>query len=134
MNALPAQSSQEHLKAVCYKCSYVGRADGSCCPECSFPLIFEPEKTPAGGTRLEDIFARTSVHIGAPPLPGVDAEPRKAQLLAEARKRRATRRATTPSPAAQAKKSRRHALKVALVCLSAVAAGVAAAVVHSGGF
>lgn len=123
--------SPRWFKAVCYKCSFEGQVEGSCCPECSFPLIFESEATPAGGTRVEDIFDRTSVRIGAPPLPGVDVGPRKAQLLAEARKRRLTaRRETTAAPVAPG--SRRQAFKLALVCFSAVAAGVAAAVMHHG--
>ena len=75
-------------KAVCYQCSYEGRTDTSVCPVCRFPLIMEPENTPPGGFRLEDILDRKTVRDGAPPLPGVDPGTRKAQLRAEERKER----------------------------------------------
>ncbi len=75
-------------KGVCYQCSYEGRTDTSCCPVCRFPLIMEPENTPPGGFRLEDILDRPTVREGAPPLPGVDPGKRKAQIMAEARKER----------------------------------------------
>lgn len=75
-------------QVVCYRCQYVGmEASSTRCPLCAFPLIVE-----ALGDAVErcvgEIFARASVNDGAPPLPGVDASPRKAQLLAEARKQR----------------------------------------------
>jgi len=75
-------------KGVCYQCSYEGRTDTSCCPVCRFPLIMEPENTPPGGFRLEDILDRPTLRDGAPPLPGVDPGKRKAQLNAEARRER----------------------------------------------
>lgn len=81
-------------KGVCYQCSYEGRTDTSCCPVCRFPLIMEPENTPPGGFRLEDILDRPTVREGAPPLPGVDPGKRKAQIMAEARRERV--RATAP--------------------------------------
>ena len=71
-------------KGVCYQCSYEGRTDTSCCPVCRFPLIMEPENTPPGGFRLNDILDRPTLREGAPPLPGVDPGKRKAQLMAEA--------------------------------------------------
>jgi hypothetical protein len=75
-------------KGVCYQCSYEGRTDTSSCPVCRFPLIMEPENTPPGGFRLEDILDRPTVREGAPPLPGVDPGKRKAQIMAEARRDR----------------------------------------------
>lgn len=75
-------------KGVCYQCSYEGRTDTSCCPVCRFPLIMEPENTPPGGFRLNEILDRPTLRDGAPPLPGVDPAKRKAQLNAEARKER----------------------------------------------
>ena len=75
-------------KGVCYQCSYEGRTDTSSCPVCRFPLIMEPENTPPGGFRLENIIARPTLRDGAPPLPGVDPGKRQAQLMAEARKER----------------------------------------------
>ncbi len=75
-------------KGVCYQCSYEGRTDTSCCPVCRFPLIMEPENTPPGGFRLNDILDRPTLREGAPPLPGVDPGKRKAQIMAEARRER----------------------------------------------
>ena len=75
-------------KGVCYQCSYEGRTDTSCCPVCRFPLIMEPENTPPGGFRLNEILDRPTLREGAPPLPGVDPGKRKAQIMAEARRER----------------------------------------------
>lgn len=136
-------------KAVCYRCSYEGQGTANGCPICHFPMILEPEETPAGGRSLEQIFPRGSVGDGAPPLPGVHAEKRKAQLLAEARaERRATRRVAHMDRADvltmdasldvddlasfKIPRFRRGALKLTLLCASAVAAGVVAAVLQSG--
>jgi hypothetical protein len=135
-------------KAVCYRCSYEGRGTASGCPICHFPMILEPEETPAGGRSLESIFPRGSVRDGAPPLPGVHAEKRKAQLMAEARRERI---ASRPMPQLERSdvltmgvldvddlasikipRFRRGALKLTLLCASAVAAGVVAAVLQSG--
>jgi hypothetical protein len=73
--------------AVCYQCSFTSDEGGSTCPDCNFPLIMQSELSPPGGFRIRDVLRRDSLRIGAPPLPGVDAAPRKAQLLSEARKR-----------------------------------------------
>jgi hypothetical protein len=140
-------------KAVCYRCSYEGAVPEGRCPVCQFPMIFEPEGTPPRGRSLEEVFARDSLREGAPPLPGVHAEKRKAQLLAEARReRRATQRTRKldlplPAPSAGAAavdsfdldlasvkipRFRRSPLVVALFCASAVAAGAIAAAFQSG--
>jgi len=134
-------------KAVCYRCAYEGPGSDNGCPVCQFPMILEPESTPPGGRRIEEIFARDSVADGAPPLPGVHAEKRKAQLMAEARRERiATERTARLERhgdlALQAHDSfssiriprfRHGALKMTLLCASAVAAGVVAAALQSGG-
>ena len=146
------------FKSVCYQCSYEARGESSRCPVCKFPMILEPENTPPGGQRLEDILARATVRDGGPPLPGVDAGKRKAQLLAEARReRRATARAASSSGAsAQPTRPRQttrrdlplpapadermelpisrgiRAVKYGLLCASALAAGVALAALQSG--
>jgi hypothetical protein len=137
------------FKSVCYQCSFEGRGEASRCPVCRFPMILEPENTPPGGQRLEDILARASVRDGGPPLPGVDAGKRKAQLLAEARReRRATARA---APGQRRKATTRRelplraptevelpirrgirAIKYGLLCASALAVGVVAAALQSG--
>ena len=133
-------------KAVCYRCQFQGPGSDNRCPICQFPMILEPEGTPPGGRRIEEIFARDSVADGAPPLPGVHAEKRQAQLMAEARRERiATQRTTqlerTGDLEPQAHESmssvriprfRHGALKMTLLCASAVAAGVVAAALQSG--
>jgi hypothetical protein len=130
-------------KAVCYRCSYQGPVTANRCPQCQFPMILEPEGTPPG-RRLESIFARQSVTEGAPPLPGVHTEKRKAQLMAEARRARiATRRHARAQPerddlpavdpgSVRIPRFRHGALKLTLFCASAVAAGALAAALQSG--
>jgi hypothetical protein len=131
-------------KAVCYRCSYEGQGTANRCPVCQFPMILEPENTPPRGRKVEDIFARGSVGDGAPPLPGVHAEKRKAQLMAEARRERiATQRHARMERHAdlpledslesiRIPRFRNSPLKLALFCASAVAAGVVAAALQSG--
>lgn len=137
-------------KAVCYRCSYEGAGGAQRCPACQFPIILEPEGTPPRGRRLNDIFSRESVREGAPPLPGVHAEKRKAQILAEARRERIAtherRKLELPLPAPSSvatldslelesfkiPRFRTSPLKLALFCASAVAAGVLAAALQSG--
>jgi hypothetical protein len=144
-------------KAVCYRCSYeaVG-ADDQRCPVCAFPVILEADSTPPGGRRLEEILKRAQVRAGtAPLLPGVDAAKRKAQLLAESRKRRRTAEpvparsaAAVAAPAAAVTVasapggtaavlagSTRWLARVgfAVLCASAVAVGALAAVIQHGG-
>jgi hypothetical protein len=143
-------------KAVCYRCSHVGPVSANHCPRCHFPLILEPEGTPPGGRQIHEIFDRGSVADGAPPLPGVHAEKRKAQLMAEARRDRI---ATTRQPRAERERDherdhedashlspftaddpasvriprfRHGTLKLTLFCASAIAAGVLAAALQSG--
>lgn len=149
------------FKAVCYKCSYEGQEGQTRCPVCQFPVILEPEKSPPGGFRLEDILARKSVHEGAPPLPGVHAEKRQAQLNSERRRERRTsdqaaRRSTElplpappqvalPQPMPSSRRPRSVTrggtvlptggvarVKLGLLCASAIAAGIIAAALQSG--
>jgi len=132
-----------HL-GVCYRCQYVGQeaVAGNRCPTCGFPLIQETRLIPGGARRVRDILDRSSVSVNAPPLPGVDGRPRKAQLLAEARRRRISElRTATPlrphrfptgtgSGTAVEPSSRGWA--VALALLGAVVAGALAAVMVHG--
>ncbi len=118
-------------KAVCYKCSYVGVAgDAARCPVCQFPFIREAGAAPEVAPNLEGIFDRVSVRIGAPPLPGVDTGPRKAQLMAEARRRRIEQRRETLRVRAETERQHRRRSRVAvgLVGVSAVVTGVVLAV------
>lgn len=83
-NDVPASP---RFKATCYSCHYESLgALGTRCPECRFPLIAVP--IAAEACEISDVLSRESISIGAPPLPGVDGTPRKAQLLAESRRRR----------------------------------------------
>jgi hypothetical protein len=138
-------------QVVCYRCEFVGMEAGSSrCPLCNFPLIVEALGD-AVAQRVREIFARDSVNDGAPPLPGVDASPRKAQLLAEARKRRITeqrervrQQASTSTAAAHRATARRGTgtsitasttsrLGVAFAVGGALVAGLVAAVLVHGG-
>jgi hypothetical protein len=137
-------------KAVCYRCSYEGPGAANRCPVCQFPMILEAEGTPPRGRLLNEIFSRESVREGAPPLPGVHVEKRKAQILAEARRERVVtsqrRKLDLPLPAPgsvatldrlelesfKIPRFRSAPLKLALFCASAVAAGVIAAALQSG--
>ena len=131
--------SSGSYKSVCYRCSYEGRGAAGRCPLCQFAMILEPEGTPPRGRRLEEIFARESVSDGAPLLPGVHAEKRQAQILAESRRERMasqkTRRLELPLPGAasggagsiEMPRSRFSAVKLTLFCAAAMAVGAAAA-------
>lgn len=96
------------MRAVCYQCSSVTvEPSVTRCPTCGFLLIAEVGAIPEVAPPIEHIFHRTSVSVGAPPLPGVDAGPRKAQLLMEARKKRIERRRTEERRAQTARETRR---------------------------
>ena len=77
------------MKALCFKCCFVGigMAEGTC-PTCGYPLIVD--RTSSGLTfgEIEPLMRRPA---SSPPLPGVSAEPRPAQIMAEKRRVRAAR-------------------------------------------
>lgn len=121
---------------VCFSCSYQSSArGGSVCPRCSFPLITRSDMSPSGGLRLSDVLHRESIRIGAPPLPGVHAEKRKAQALAEARRARHTLGMPSVEPASPEcvpqSASAGTLWNLVFVCLTAVGFGVTAAVMQS---
>jgi hypothetical protein len=131
-------------QAVCYRCQYVGMeaTSNKLCPLCSFPLILETKQVGARAPRVRDILDRSSVELNAPPLPGVDAEPREAQIKAEQRRRRITekRRAVTPPPPLDRGRGGTTALeggvsrvKIAFALGGAVVAGLVTAVLVHGG-
>ena len=75
------------MKAICFKCHFVGiGVTEPKCPACGFPLIVNTESVALGTRELESLFNRG---VEAPPLPGVNPEPRKAVLLAARRRERA---------------------------------------------
>jgi hypothetical protein len=75
------------MKAICFKCHFVGIGVAEpTCPACGFPLIVNTEPVALGAKDLEVLFNRSAE---APPLPGVNPEPRKAVLLAARRRERA---------------------------------------------
>ncbi len=123
-----------NYKAVCYKCSYVGDPRGATrCPICQFPFILEAGDPPELAPELQQIFDRSSVRVGAPPLPGVDAGPRKAVLLMAARKRRVERkRRITTQQLRIAEFKRRTRITYASVSVGAVVFGALAAFLVSG--
>ncbi len=126
--------------AVCYQCSFTTDEGRSSCPECSFPLIVQSELSPPGGFQIRDVLQRESLRMGAPPLPGVHSVPRKAQLLAEARKRiRQTARLSAQEQAASRADSQEQAARqsrglgwnlLSVSCL-AVGFGIVAAAVQN---
>ncbi len=140
MNAIaPTSDPSQYFKAVCYKCGHVGlNAERTRCSRCSFPVILESGRVSIQDS-IRDIFDRTSVTIGAPPLPGVDAAPRKAQIVAEVRRRRrevvqrataeavSRRRSTTVSDLVQNPR-----VRVGFAMFSALVAGFAAAMLNAG--
>ncbi len=127
---------ESSYKAVCYKCHYVGLGTLTKCPLCNFPIILETGSHDEEA-QVEEIFDRVSVNVGAPPLPGIDGRPRKAQLLAEARKRRhdeqlslvsqPKRRATTVGEIAAMSR-----VRVGFAFVSAFLVGLFAAVASGG--
>lgn len=122
--------------AVCYQCSTRSSDCASNCPQCNFPLITQSELSPLGGIRIGDVLRRESLRIGAPPLPGVHSTPRKAQLLAEARKRARNKAQESEKDFSQADTledpatPRSSAWSLASVCCLAVGIGMVAAVVQ----
>jgi hypothetical protein len=128
-------SSGSFYSAVCYRCGYVGMEASACrCPLCAFPLILEPGQVADRAPAIEEIFDRVSVSVGAPPLPGVDGRPRKAQLLAEARRRRrqttgAPARPETAAEAPAPPRRLRSVFAVGIALASAAVAGLLAACV-----
>jgi hypothetical protein len=136
------RSAELFYKAVCYSCRYVGMdPELTRCPLCGFAIILEPGTVPEAeqAPDVSAIFDRVSVRVGAPPLPGVDGTPRKAQLLAEARRRRHESerlRAATPRPITEGSgtsvsPSRARRLLVPLVLFGAGALGLLAACVNA---
>lgn len=120
-------------QAVCYRCKYVGQGNESRCPQCDFPLIMEHGRLQTVKPSVRDIFDRTSVSINAPPLPGVDGRPRKAQIMAEARRKR-LRWKQQARAVTQPRQAGRYArLKVTCAFVSALVAGLGAAVLMNGG-
>lgn len=129
-SSLPHHESSPFFRtgvAVCYQCSFTCAEGGSVCPECEFPLIMQSDLSPPGGIGISDVLRRESLRLGAPPLPGVHAVPRKAQLLQEARKRiRDTARLAAQAQAEEEKVTAgkgRRASFWGLISVSCVAVG-----------
>jgi hypothetical protein len=124
-------------RTVCYRCQYKAlEATGNKCPNCGFPLIYKAGRQQTVGRSVEQIFDRVSVRVGAPPLPGVDGRPRKAQMLAEARRRRRSEHfaAARALEHERAQTTRRYrAAKVTVAFVSAFVAGLVAAVLVNSG-
>jgi hypothetical protein len=66
--------------AICYRCAHMEAASGETrCARCAFPTILVRGDAGTAGQRLRDIFDRSSVNVGAPPLPGVDRPVRRSR-------------------------------------------------------
>jgi hypothetical protein len=107
------------MKSICFKCRFVGIGmDVACCPACGFPLIMNTEPVALAARELEALFnQRAQPH----PLPGVDPEPRKAQLLAERRRVRAM--ALLEARKEHDRRCRRRRLVGEIMAASAIVAG-----------
>jgi hypothetical protein len=118
------------MKAICFKCQFVGiGVAGSTCPTCGFPLIVNTEAVALGARDLEVLFKR---HSAAQPLPGVNPEPRKAQLLAERRRQRALSILEARKRLDQ--RRRRRLLVGEIMAASAIVAGVLLVLQRLGAF
>jgi hypothetical protein len=83
------------MKSTCFHCRFVGvAATGSRCPRCSYPLIANMTGAKLATRDLQWIFQHNApaAQHKAPPLPGVNAEPRQAQLLMAKRRAKALAR------------------------------------------
>jgi hypothetical protein len=81
------------MKSICFHCQFVGvGVTDTRCPNCNYPLITNMSGAALATKDLERLFANTAparAGTSPPPLPGVSAEPRQAQLLMERRRARA---------------------------------------------
>ncbi len=111
-------------KAICFKCHFVGigLADARC-PVCAFPLIKNTEPVALGANDIDLLFERKApVSAKAPPLPGISAEPRAAQLLMQRRRARAQKLLEQKKRAARA--AARRKILARAVAASAFLAGL----------
>lgn len=111
-------------KAICFNCHFVaiGLADVKC-PVCAYPLIKNTQAVALEANDLETLFERAATGSGnAPLLPGVNPEPRAAQLLIERRRQRADKLLQTRKRAA-ARAARRRIVSRAFAA-SAFLAGL----------
>ncbi len=109
------------MKSICFHCQFVGvgLADTRC-PRCSYPLITNLAAAALGTQDLEVLFASTAKHT-PPPLPGLSAEPRQAQLLMQRRREKALARLEARRAIAEAEKKRTRQLAVASWCAASAA-------------
>ena len=113
------------MKSICFHCQFVGVGlVDTRCPRCSYPLIANMAGAALATRDLEALFAhRAPTEKPAappPPLPGVSAEPRQAQLLMEKRRKKALIRLEARR-AAEKEKLRNHRLTVASVFAASAA-------------
>ena len=119
------------MQAICFKCRFVGiGVVDAACPSCGFPLIVNTASVALGAQEIEHWCARKSA---CPPLPGVNPEPRKAQLLAERRRERA-QQAAEAKKSADARKKARRLIIGEVFAASALLAGLAATLHVLGAF
>ncbi len=115
------------MKSICFHCQFVGvGVVDPRCPQCSYPLIMNMGGAALATKDLEKLFAHAAPAHKAPPLPGVSAEPRQAQLLMEKRRQRA--QAMVEAKRAQEEllkqQTRRRALAKSFAASAAVALGL----------
>jgi len=111
------------MQAICFQCKFVGIGlQGGRCPSCGYTLIVNSEALAA--SEIEGLLRRSRpMAVAAPPLPGVNPEPRKAALLAARRRERAAT-ALEARKAAARRARRRKIVMTELAAASALLAGV----------
>jgi hypothetical protein len=110
-------------KAICFKCRFVaiGLSEARC-PVCAYPLISNTESVALGAQDIDRLFERKEsiAAFKAPPLPGVSAEPRAAQLLIQRRRARAEKLLEQKKRIAARYATRRKILASAAVASAAI--------------
>ena len=118
------------MKSICFHCQFVGvGGTDTRCPNCSYPLITNLSGVTLATRDLERLFAHVApdqARKAPPPLPGVSAEPRQAQLLMQRRRQRALERveARRAEEAREKSRVRRRTVASVFAASAAVALGL----------
>jgi hypothetical protein len=115
------------MKSICFHCQFV--AVGACesrCPRCGYPLITNLGGAQLATRDLEKLFRRPPTADSSPPLPGISAEPRQAQLLMQRRRERALERlqARRTQEELERRRARRRTVASVFAASAAVALGL----------
>jgi hypothetical protein len=114
------------MRSICFHCQFVGIGfAGPRCPRCSHPLIAEMTGAALPRRDLQRILERAPAALKRPPpLPGVSAEPRQAQLLIERRRARALEMLETKRTQAHVERRRARLRTLASLCAASAAVAI----------